>query len=705
MDADADLAAASEAMANAEGVVVVRPCGARLRVGPAERFFFDSAHGHVIVQRRSSFIALPVGAGARRAAPRARGIVVVGTAPAVLARLSLDGSLLAVQTSPYEVVVAEADGARRWRIEVRGGGGGATAFARDVLDRALGVGLDGDGERAAILGDGLAWSDHGGTSQDLVVATTRGAELYKASVARGRCSLVRALPHRHARWHRWSHAHRLLVLATGEAGRDIRPYFLRRDVGDLPRFELPPPERARTLRLSGAESLDLESVDLATVRGAPTLVVRARGRLDLYRVGRDACEALAAITLPFEGPVSVTVRDDLLCAHARGARESAAFDVGAGAPAGPVAPPAAVTGAAADAVYGGGAWARAGADAFIDGATGDVVDVDVDVAAVALAGDGAAATVAFLLRRGADPDPARRTAPSVAGGAARRTAAAAATCALVLSGLVAEGRRADLARCLALVAATDAGAAGGDRGANGEVVLEVADAPAPGAGAPPFERPRARGGAWCAVPQADVLRRVLARSPAPAADVLDAAVLYVRALLAAGRRASPALAALVVRAALDARAFGDLVQLLQYRALGDSFAAAEAALASPLAAAGPGAAVAQLAYDMLHRLGAAPALARRLLRAGLSDEALPLCAALDADARPRPHDLLHGAFKAAAKRPPGDRAPPILAALRAADAWYPRAPRPPIPRGLLDARETAVLAAAGYPPPPPEPAV
>ena len=70
------------------------------------------------------------------------------------------------------------------------------------------------------------------------------------SSARGQCKLVRTLGHA-TRCFRYAPDHRLLVLATGPDGSELRCYFLRRDVGDLPRFELPPPERVPPLALTG----------------------------------------------------------------------------------------------------------------------------------------------------------------------------------------------------------------------------------------------------------------------------------------------------------------------------------------------------------------------------------------------------------------------------------------------------------------------
>ena len=239
----AELARRMDELRASPAAVALRELDATVRLCPGDAYFYDEALGQVVVQRKATFVAYGLARGA--AAPPPRGVLVGATA-CRLAVSSLDGSLLAVQVSETLVLVAEADGPRRWRVEVRGGAPGVGAF----LERLTGGGGgDGDGAPRVVPG-GVLWSDHGGTSQDLIVVTTRGADLYKVSSARGQCKLVRTLNHA-TRCFRYAPDHRLLVLATGPDGSELRCYFLRRDVGDLPRFELPPPERVPPLALAG----------------------------------------------------------------------------------------------------------------------------------------------------------------------------------------------------------------------------------------------------------------------------------------------------------------------------------------------------------------------------------------------------------------------------------------------------------------------
>ena len=52
------------------------------------------------------------------------------------------------------------------------------------------------------------------------------------------CSFPRAPP---PRW--YAPERRLLVLGTGPRGELLRSWFLKAEVGDLPRIELPPPDK------------------------------------------------------------------------------------------------------------------------------------------------------------------------------------------------------------------------------------------------------------------------------------------------------------------------------------------------------------------------------------------------------------------------------------------------------------------------------
>ena len=90
----------------------------------------------------------------------------------VYAQLSLDAQLFAVQISDRKVIVSELKSNRSWTVEIK------------------------QSSENKILQQGMVWSDHGGNSQDLILVTKKGLELYKVSCARAQCKLSRTISHR-----------------------------------------------------------------------------------------------------------------------------------------------------------------------------------------------------------------------------------------------------------------------------------------------------------------------------------------------------------------------------------------------------------------------------------------------------------------------------------------------------------------------------
>ena len=90
----------------------------------------------------------------------------------LMVKISLDSQLIAIQKSVTEVVVMSMSSDDLWPLTIK------------------------HSEDNRILTPGIVWSEHGGKSQDLVILTGRGLELYKASVLRGQCKLSRAMAQR-----------------------------------------------------------------------------------------------------------------------------------------------------------------------------------------------------------------------------------------------------------------------------------------------------------------------------------------------------------------------------------------------------------------------------------------------------------------------------------------------------------------------------
>jgi hypothetical protein len=118
----------------------------------------------------------------------------------IFARISLDFQIIAIQTSPTTIVTVDIINNKKWLIEIRS--------ANDNY----------------ILHEGLVWSDHGGNSQDLIVVTSKGLELYKVSTARAQCKLSRIVSQPVFQFWYEPH-HRMIMLASQQSQHSNDNFF------------------------------------------------------------------------------------------------------------------------------------------------------------------------------------------------------------------------------------------------------------------------------------------------------------------------------------------------------------------------------------------------------------------------------------------------------------------------------------------------
>jgi len=130
------------------------------------------------------------------------------TAAIVMAKVSLDSQLIALQLSKQRVMVIDTTSNQKWAIDIK---------------------HTDDNE---IIPPGIIWSDHGGNSQDLVVLTERGLELYKISSVREQCKLSRTMNQKAS--HYWyDPSHRVILLSAPQrvlgSNLDVHGFYLRFD--------------------------------------------------------------------------------------------------------------------------------------------------------------------------------------------------------------------------------------------------------------------------------------------------------------------------------------------------------------------------------------------------------------------------------------------------------------------------------------------
>eukprot|EP01031_Cornospumella_fuschlensis_P037184 gene37184-45133_t len=190
-----------------------------------------------------------------------------------------------------------------------------------------------------ILKGGVIWSDHGGNSQDLVLVTSKGLELFKISAKKNVCKLSRVVAQSSFAF--WYNAqHRMILLASyskpsrfGKAKKDVLlmdGFFLKTDKSAVPALELPPPDRIPRFELGPGVSSD--SIHVVSVYGRLlTLVQYTTGSEDfltVYQLTKTSVERI--YSLPLGGVVNalrVSTHDNLVICHNLPEKSSRVFDL------------------------------------------------------------------------------------------------------------------------------------------------------------------------------------------------------------------------------------------------------------------------------------------------------------------------------------------------------------------------------------------
>lgn len=246
----------------------------------------------------------------------------------VLVKLSLDRELLAIQVSLTIIIVLDIKNSRQWIIQIKSSSSSSS--------------FDNDNK---ILNDGIVWSDHGGGSQDLVIVTIRGLELYKISSIRNQCKLSRAVTqHCYSYWYEPNH--RLLLMSspgttlsnsvttssiTNNSQNRNHPkalsvltmtgIFLRVDKSEtaiLPKLELPPPEKSPRFELG--PGISKNGIFLVSLYGKPFCIALRRIRdedyLFLYLITKTSVVRAHVLSLNCQtSSLKVSIEDNVLVCH------------------------------------------------------------------------------------------------------------------------------------------------------------------------------------------------------------------------------------------------------------------------------------------------------------------------------------------------------------------------------------------------------
>jgi hypothetical protein len=286
--------------------------------------WYDAAHQHYIILKESTYYIWSIVDA--DPAPSVRYLDINTPTASLqnsikLAKLSLDKQLIALQISSTKIVIIDLDHAKRWSIEIK------------------------TPEDNEILPMGLIWSEHGGNSEDLIIVTLKGLELYKVSSIRTQCKLSRVVT-TSIREFWYNPNHRMILLKGTFKSKDISSiniasvdtsssvdnkigvyqmsgYYFRLDKTDhFPKLELPPPEKIPKFDIE--KSINI--IDLVTLYGklyccAVCKHLDETTYLSLYEISKAAVELTYQLQIEIVTIVSafsvtsVSVCDNILLCH------------------------------------------------------------------------------------------------------------------------------------------------------------------------------------------------------------------------------------------------------------------------------------------------------------------------------------------------------------------------------------------------------
>ena len=290
-------------------------------MGRWEKSWFDLAHQHFVVLKNNAFYIWTPGDDKGQPLPFYHEPNLPNDV--LLAKISLDMQLIAVQMSGSRLMVFDISNLSKWTIEIKS-----------------------PQDNNRILMDGLIWSEHGGNSQDLIIVTVRGLEMYKISSQRNQCKLSRTITQGISQhicyWYEPNHRMMLLaspfklISSTGDGttntssssidkgkkatgiGLALNGYFFRSDKSDLPKLELPPPDK--TPRFDIGPGVGEGDVALATLYGQLYCIVHCIStsvdQIALFLVTKTAVTRTHTLVMSLMSrTVSVSVSDNLLFVH------------------------------------------------------------------------------------------------------------------------------------------------------------------------------------------------------------------------------------------------------------------------------------------------------------------------------------------------------------------------------------------------------
>lgn len=242
-------------------------------------------------------------------------------AKVLYARISLSKALIAVQVTLISIIIIDTlQPGRKWIIDLK------------------------SSPDSCILNQGLIWSDHGGSSEDLVIVVPRGLELYKISMKKNYCKLSRSISQPLV-FFWYSPEHRMILTAnyhkkssfssviSGRTGKEVVALdgvYLKSEKSSLPTLELPLPDKIPRFELD--PGIKIDHIFLESVYGLDLVLIKTKTddkkQLVVYNISKTSVEKVAILLLDINvGPIAISSYDNLLLVHDREGKTTSVFDI------------------------------------------------------------------------------------------------------------------------------------------------------------------------------------------------------------------------------------------------------------------------------------------------------------------------------------------------------------------------------------------
>lgn len=234
----------------------------------------------------------------------------------LLIKISMNKELIAAQVTSTTILVMDIQSDKRWKIDIRG---------NKILDK------------------GIIWSDHGGNSEDLVIITNKGLELYKVNNRKGYCRLSRNLNQSIINY--WYNIETRMILLASNKNPPAKSnnssnsnkellimdgYFLKSEKPNIPMLELPPPDKIPRFELG--PGVDMKCIHLINVYGKLLILVRYMIDHDayyaVYQITKTSVDKLFSLALGnMSTNVVISTYDNLIICHDLSTKLSIVFDL------------------------------------------------------------------------------------------------------------------------------------------------------------------------------------------------------------------------------------------------------------------------------------------------------------------------------------------------------------------------------------------